>query len=98
MQYLIDISEKNILTVEIDTIEAKTYVKISDNGPGIDPQHVDRIFEHGFSTKDGHPGIGLHFCANAIAEMGAEIKIEGAGSGHGTVVTIYFALNLPETT
>lgn len=56
-----------------------------DNGAGIAPDNLQRVFEKGYSTKsrDTNHGIGLHWCANAIAALGGRIwaSSEGVGSG-----------------
>jgi sensor domain CHASE-containing protein len=60
-------------------------VQIVDNGEGIEPASMHRIFERGFSTKHNIPsGIGLHWCANAVAMMNGQIYAESEGSGRGT--------------
>lgn len=53
-------------TPEGGTIRIRTFagdehagVEISDTGRGIEPQHLDRIFEPGFTTKDSRIGMGL---------------------------------------
>jgi len=43
--------------------------EISDNGSGIDKNLVEKVFTHGFSSKEGHTGFGLHSAANLAAEM-----------------------------
>ncbi len=52
---------------------------ISDTGPGIDPQHQDRIFEPFFTTRSraNGTGIGLFVVAQALADMGGSIRLEG---------------------
>jgi signal transduction histidine kinase len=66
-------------------------IEVEDNGVGIDPDHIDALFQHGFTTKtDGH-GFGLHDGANAAAEMGGSLEAHSAGPGHGA----RFALRLP---
>ena len=65
--------------------------EVADNGSGILPEHLPRVFEHGFTTKpDGH-GVGLHYCASVASAMGATISCESAGPGQGAV----FRLDLP---
>jgi signal transduction histidine kinase len=68
-------------------------ITIADNGVGIAPEHVNRIFNHGFTTKkDGH-GFGLHSGANAAKEMGGELLVHSDGPGQGAE----FTLELPIT-
>ena len=66
-------------------------VEVSDNGVGIQREHLTRIFEHGFTTKpDGH-GFGLHSSALAAKELGGTLTASSEGSGCGAT----FRLELP---
>ena len=68
-------------------------VAVIDNGVGIPPENLERIFNHGFTTrKEGH-GFGLHTSANAAKEMGGALLVSSAGLGHGAE----FTLELPLT-
>ena len=61
---------------------------VADNGIGIAPENLDRIFGHGFTTrKDGH-GFGLHSGGNAAAEMDGRLTVASAGLGHGATFTL----------
>ena len=63
-------------------------ITIADNGVGIAPEHLTRIFNHGFTTKkDGH-GFGLHSGANAAKEMGGTLTARSDGPGHGAEFTL----------
>jgi PAS domain S-box-containing protein len=71
-------------------------IAVSDNGIGIQPEHLTQIFNHGFTTKkDGH-GFGLHSGALAAREMGGGLRVESAGRGHGATFTLDLPLRLPE--
>jgi signal transduction histidine kinase len=68
-------------------------VKISviDNGVGIPPENLTRIFGHGFTTrKDGH-GFGLHSGALAAKQLGGSLTCRSEGPGKGAA----FILELP---
>jgi signal transduction histidine kinase len=66
-------------------------ITVSDDGVGIAPDNLARIFSHGFTTKrDGH-GFGLHAGALAAQEMGATLSVQSAGAGFGAT----FMLDLP---
>ncbi len=57
---------------------------ISDTGCGFDEITRAKIFQRGFSSKEGNlSGLGLHWCANALAGMGGRIQAESKGPGHG---------------
>jgi len=59
-------------------------VRVKDDGPGISSELLSKIFNSGFSTKERGSGIGLHYCANAAAEMGWQIRAESEGPGKGS--------------
>jgi PAS domain S-box-containing protein len=63
-------------------------IAIADNGIGIAPEYLTRIFAHGFTTKtDGH-GFGLHCAALAAKEMGGSLTAHSAGVGQGATFTL----------
>jgi signal transduction histidine kinase len=58
-------------------------IEVEDNGVGIAPGTLDKLFHFGFTTrKDGH-GIGLHSCALAAQEMGGTLVARSKGAGQG---------------
>jgi PAS domain S-box-containing protein len=66
-------------------------ISVIDNGIGIPPENLTRIFEHGFTTrKEGH-GFGLHNGALAAKELGGTLTAHSDGSGKGAT----FVLELP---
>jgi signal transduction histidine kinase len=74
-----------------DTVQ----IKVIDNGAGIAPENLTRIFQHGFTTKkDGH-GFGLHSGALAAREMGGKLMAESAGIGRGAAFTLELPLSHP---
>ncbi len=65
---------------------------VTDSGSGIDPEHLHRIFQQGFTTKPaGRGGSGLHSAALAAQSMGGSIHVASQGLGHGAS----FTLSLP---
>jgi signal transduction histidine kinase len=82
---------EKILTMRVFNGEGTVKVSVSDNGIGIPPENLTRIFNHGFTTKkDGH-GFGLHSGALAAKEMGGALRVESKGKGEGAT----FILELP---
>ncbi len=65
-------------------------VKISttDNGVGIPSENLDRIFNHGFTTRKNGHGFGLHNSAIAAKEMGGLLSVASPGSGQGATFTL----------
>ena len=71
-------------------------IAVTDNGIGIQPEHMTRIFSHGFTTKkDGH-GFGLHSGALAARDLGGALRVDSAGLGHGATFTLDLPLKPPE--
>jgi signal transduction histidine kinase len=70
-------------------------IVVSDNGVGIRPEHLTKVFSHGFTTrKDGH-GFGLHNGANAAQEMGGRLTVFSEGPGLGATFTLELPLTSP---
>ena len=67
------------------------FVAIRDNGPGILPQNLDRIFDGFFTTKADGMGIGLSVCQSIIAAHGGQI---GASNHPDGGAVLRFALPL----
>ena len=67
-------------------------VIVSDNGVGIAPGNLTRIFTHGFTTRKNGHGFGLHSGANAAKEMGGELTVFSEGEGKGATFTFEFPL------
>lgn len=79
------------LTVRVLHEDDTVRITIADNGVGIIPENLTRIFTHGFTTrKDGH-GFGLHSGALAAREMGGALSVHSDGAGKGA----RFTLELP---
>jgi signal transduction histidine kinase len=78
-----------ILTVSVfSTAENVLHVSVKDTGEGICKENLDRIFTHGFTTRPGGHGFGLHSCALAANEMGGALTVHSDGPGLGAVFTL----------
>ena len=51
-------------------------VAVRDCGPGIDPQHVERVFEAFYTTKSSGVGMGLPICRSIISAHGGRLWAE----------------------
>jgi two-component system NtrC family sensor kinase len=63
-------------------------IAVIDNGVGIPPENLDRIFHHGFTTRKKGHGFGLHSAALAAQEMGGTRRAHSDGLGHGATFTL----------
>ncbi len=85
------------LTVKVERpTEALVRVQVCDNGMGIAPELLTKIFQHGFTTrKEGH-GFGLHSCAIAARSMDGSLVAHSDGPGKGATFTLELPFR-PET-
>lgn len=84
------VSDKVGAWVKIQTryTDGKIWIGVSDNGNGITPKELSRIWNAGYSTKS-HPGIGLTFIQNVVQSHNAELKVDSK-IGFGTTFWIIF--------
>ena len=64
-------------------------VSVIDNGTGIDPRHLDTLFDAFFTTKPTGMGMGLSICRSIIEAHGGEV---GASNNQGFGATFHFML------
>lgn len=57
--------------------------RIQDNGEGIAPEHLEKLFTLGFTTKRGGHGFGLHNSALAAKSVGGSLQATSDGLGAG---------------
>ncbi|QXA49200.1 sensor histidine kinase [Enterobacter cancerogenus] len=50
--------------------------EVSDDGPGIDPLHLEDVFTKGYSTKGENRGVGLFLARQQIQNLGGDITVE----------------------
>ena len=74
----------------------KLLLEVSDNGKGIAPEHVSRVFTQGFTTKRTGHGFGLHISALSAAEMKGQLSCASAGPGQGATFTLELPMRGPE--
>jgi two-component system, NtrC family, sensor kinase len=69
-------------------VDQRVHIDVTDNGAGIAAENLPLLFTHGFTTKsDGH-GFGLHYCANAMKEMGGNLSAFSNGADRGATFTL----------
>jgi len=83
-----------ILRLDSDTAEARIHV--TDTGPGIDADTVERIFHPYVSSKSGGTGLGLPTARRIIEEHGGHLEAHTA-PGQGCDFVIHIPLGKPVT-
>ena len=83
--------------IQGESSQRKLLLECQDTGCGIEPDNIERIFERGFSTKEGkrNSGIGLHWCATAINALGGRMWASSDGPGHGATMHLIVPIATP---
>ncbi len=76
------------IRLQIAGSAAGVSITVMDNGVGIAPEHLNRLFHHGFTTRQGGHGFGLHSSALAARELGGTLTFHSAGPGLGATFTL----------
>jgi signal transduction histidine kinase len=80
-----------VLAVRSQIENAKTVtITMEDSGPGLDPEHIEKIFAPYFTTKSAGMGMGLAICRSIVDSHGGRIAATSS-VGHGAA----FNLTLP---
>lgn len=74
----------------------KVLIEITDNGVGILQKNINKIFQHGFTTKNTGHGFGLHTSIIAIHELGGEMRVKSEGEEQGATFTLELPYRLPK--
>src|SRR5690606_24738064 len=83
-----------VIKISYDEDSAMVDLTVRDNGCGISPEHLRRIFDPFFSTKSGPDasgkggtGLGLSMCREIIEAHQGRIRVEST-VGKGTAFTL----------
>ncbi|EKD71997.1 MAG: PAS/PAC sensor signal transduction histidine kinase [uncultured bacterium] len=83
--------EKNII-LRIKCSENNTVkIYVIDNGIGISPENINKIFSYGYTTKKSGHGFGLHACIFTAKELNGSLTVSSDGLNKGST----FLLTLP---
>jgi len=78
------------LLISTEQDQTGALVAVRDSGPGIDAQHLDRVFDTFYTTKSSGTGMGLSICRSIIDAHGGKLWAE-ANEPRGAV----FEFTLP---
>ena len=87
--YAIQQADKGAITISMECGEKANILRFTDTGAGMDKKTLNRIFERFFTTKIDSTGIGLSFCRNSLAHIGARIECQST-LGQYTEFTLTF--------
>lgn len=97
MEDIADGSKQLALRVAMEG-ESLLRVSVEDQGEGISPENLTRIFAHGFTTRKGGHGFGLHSCALAARQMRGTLTAHSDGPGRGATFTLELPIETAKDT
>jgi signal transduction histidine kinase len=69
-------------------------LSFEDDGPGIEPAHLLRLFEPWFSMKEGGVGLGLAMVKRIVEEHGGRVEAGNRDGARGAVFRVWLPLSL----
>ena len=76
-----------------DCEQASVRLRVRDQGHGIDPSFVARLFDPWFTTRPGRDGMGLAMAAALAKAHGGHLQVESS-VGQGTTFTLWLPVNI----
>jgi signal transduction histidine kinase len=88
------IDNQGVITISTSTVGQQVVIAIKDDGNGIPPDQIDKIFNPGFTTKGVGvgTGLGLSICYNVIEKHKGVLQVNSE-LGQGTDFTITIPIN-----
>jgi len=89
MEAVKDAPNPHIILSAYDDIKHKVIIKIADNGAGMSPELMDKIFIPFFSTKKTGSGIGLSLCKQIMMLHKGNVQVQSR-ENEGTAFYLNF--------
>lgn len=89
----VEAMEENVgvLTIATHVAGQSCFVEVKDNGTGISPENLNRLFEPYFTSKNNGLGLGLASTFTILQSHKASVEVESE-LGQGTTFTVTFPL------
>jgi signal transduction histidine kinase len=84
-------AEKGVLKICTELRDGFLVVSISDNGKGIPPEEIEKLFDPFYTGKQGGMGLGLTSTKNILDCHTASVEVTSVPK-QGTTFTIYFKM------
>jgi len=87
------------IRISVEQNEDTVELSVNDNGDGIDPEHLPRVFDRFYrvdpdrSRQTGGSGLGLAITQALVHAQGGEIRATSPGKGQGSTFTISFPIS-----
>jgi two-component system sensor histidine kinase ChvG len=78
----------SVLRIELERVDDEARIRVLDEGPGIPPEHLDRIFDRFFSWRPGeasgdHTGLGLAIARTVVEGYGGRLSAANREGSRG---------------
>jgi len=89
-------SDRTLSVGTRSTQDGNVEVSITDRGPGMSPDQLERVFEPFFTTKEHGLGLGLSICSTIVRSHHGQLTVSNAGGRGGVtaVVSLPVAIRL----
>lgn len=84
-------AERGVLKIATDLRDGLLTISIADNGKGIPPEEIEKLFDPFYTGKQGGMGLGLTSTKNILDSHTASIEVVSVPKS-GTTFTIYFKM------
>ncbi len=89
------------ISITLDRVNELAHIRVKDDGPGIDPEHLPNIFKRFYRVPSNNTtvrgtGLGLFICRQIIRSHGGNISVESK-PGDGTAFDIYLPIDRVQT-
>lgn len=77
------------IRIQVSGDHEMLHIQVADNGPGIQPENVPRIFDSFFTTKAQGLGIGLKLCRSVIERLNGRLTLKiNSPKGAGFLISL----------
>jgi PAS domain S-box-containing protein len=84
-------AERGVLKINTELRDGFLVISIADNGKGIPPEEIEKLFDPFYTGKQGGMGLGLTSTKNILDSHAASVEVTSVPKA-GTTFTIYFKM------
>jgi len=81
-----------LISTGIEKESGQVWISVKDTGKGIPREHLQKVFDRFFTTKDSGLGLGLTVVKKVMEAHGGSVQIESS-HGNGTKVALFFSID-----
>ena len=84
-------TQRRIVDIRVGYDSTQVFIRVADNGTGIEPETASQLFQAFFTTKPDGLGLGLKICRTILEGHGGRLEFENDPHG-GAVFTVYLPI------